>query len=190
MKKTYSWIGSKGNKFELEAECSISLENEILDSDGYIIKTNNKEVVIDANLEAKMDGKVIDICCDTYCWKIVDTKIAGIKKIYGIDGIGFTEDVAQEIETFLKETIESSKSEEVKEFEQKQKYEKLEKEITEAKRIIAKAKQQNEIPSREQKEIWIRNYNNINNEGCEGYVPEIVDIDQYNEALSIVKQYA
>ena len=169
--KTFTWVGAKGNVIELEAEYKMELKNEILDADGWKIETGKKETIITANLVAKVDGKVIEECWNTSYWKIIDVN-NGLKRIWGINKIGFTAETAIEVEKFLNEVIESAKTEEVKELEE----------------VIAKANKQNSIPTYEEARKMERDYNNMYNEGGEGYVPHIVDIDEYNRALAIMNQ--
>lgn len=185
MKKTFTWIGANGNVFELEAECTMEVTNEVLNADGYEIETGKKETYINANLVAKIDGKEVDSCWNTDFWRIIDVK-NGIKRIWGIDKIGFTAEKAIEIEAFLKDVIESAKTEEVKEIEAEEAAKKHSKDVKNATRIIEEAHKQETIPTAREAREMERRWNDLYNEGGEGYVPHIVDIDEYNWALSIL----
>ena len=46
--KSISWTGSKGNKIELRAYCTITMEDRIVDLDGDVF-VSGKEPSIDAN---------------------------------------------------------------------------------------------------------------------------------------------
>lgn len=60
----------------------------------------------------------------------------------------------------------------------------LEEEIAAYRKIISKAEAQRDIPTRQEAKRRIKQYNDIHNEGGYGFVPQIIDIDQYNAAKS------
>src|SRR5665648_613034 len=108
--KNINWIGSKGNKIELRAHCTITLEDKTVNLDGNIA-TLGKEPSTDASLELWIDGKKIDSCWDINFWRMTDIK-EGFKKIWGLP-IGMTNEQAMIVEAFLNEVIESGKTETV-----------------------------------------------------------------------------
>lgn len=61
-------------------------------------------------------------------------------------------------------------------------------EIAHLEKIIAKAEQQAEIPTKEEKAEQLRAYNNLHNEGGEGYVPWIVSREEYQAAKKDLKK--
>jgi hypothetical protein len=187
MKNTYSWIGTKGNVFELEAECTMEVIDEVLPLDGYEMSTGNKVNHTKALLTAKVDGIVVDTCWNTNFWKVIDMQ-SGAKKIWGIKNIGFVAEKAAEIEAFLNDVIESAKTEDVKEIEKVEESKMISESIEIATSIIEKAKKQNTIPTEKEAREAERKWNNLYNEGGNGYVPHIVDIDEYNWALSIINK--
>jgi len=173
--KTLTWTGARGNKIELRAYCKITMQDKTVDADGYEIKVG-EEPHTDANLELYVDGKKIDSSWDITFWKIIDTR-DGYKKIWGLP-VGMSDEQAVIVEKFLKEVIEAGKSEEVKAYEAK-KAETTKAELkAEAQRIIEKAAKQEKIMTKAEYKEWAKRYNNAANEGGDGYIPELVTVEQ------------
>lgn len=61
-------------------------------------------------------------------------------------------------------------------------------EIARLEKIIEKAEQQKEIPTTAEKAEQLRAYNNLHNEGGEGYVPWIVSREEYQAAKEELKR--
>ena len=62
----------------------------------------------------------------------------------------------------------------------------------EAERVIELAEKEiaskGKLMTRTEKANWIHNYNNVMNEGREGFVPEVICQEQYNNAVKILKE--
>jgi len=192
MKKTFTWIGAKGNKFELEAECTMEVRNIVLDADGIEYETKKKEICINAKLIAKVDGKVVETCNNINFWRIIDLE-NGLKRIWGINSIGFNAEIAAEIEKFLNKVIESAKTEEVKEFEAEKRDKEATNEIRTAQRIIEIAEvspkhADGKLYTYNELQDYLKSYNNMFNEGQEGYLPRYVCQEEYEKALGILNR--
>lgn len=184
--KTLTWIGTKGNQMELRASCKTYMRETEHDLDGWKIKGDPKPYT-DANLELWVDGKKIDSCWNTNFWQIVDTE-NGLRKIWGLP-VGMTKEQAEIVEKFLQEVIEAGKSEEVKSYEAEKATAEKAKEIAAAQKIIDKAATYTQPLMTEAKyRAWARNYNNVMNEGCEGYIPEYITVEQLERARKIVSE--
>lgn len=61
-------------------------------------------------------------------------------------------------------------------------------EIARLEKIIKKAEQQNELPTKAEKAAKLKAYNNLHNEGGEGYVPWIVSREEYQAAREELKR--
>jgi len=187
--KTYTWLGSRGQELKLIADVTMELRKVTYDSDGYIIVTDRVEVYTKATLTAYVDGKSIGTdCTNINFWNTIKvTSMSGIKRIWGIQEILFTEERAIEIEAFLNEVIESAKNEEVKMLEeakavkaQTEKIENAQRVIESAKRIIS---EKGTLMTEKEAQQWQSNYSEVFNEGCEGYVPEIITQELYQYTL-------
>jgi hypothetical protein len=184
MTKTMKWTSSQGNEIELRAHCTITMVDDIRDADGDKINIGKKES-IDANLELYVDGKLVDSCWNTSFWRTIDYK-NGMKKIWGLK-LAMTSDRAELVDAWTKEIIEAGKTEEVKTEETDIANAEAESKAEKAIAIIAMAEAQPKIMTNAEYATWRTNYNRINNEGGEGYVPTMITKEQYEEAKQIVK---
>jgi len=172
--KTIKWTNSKGNVIELTATIETKIVNETISDDGWVREIENKIEKISAELIATLDGKIIDTCRDVNFWEVITTP-NGYKKIRGISTIGMTEEQGKLVTAFLNQAIESMKSEDNITNE---------KEIKNAKYIIEKAEAQSDIFTEKETIIYLKNYNNLYNEGGEGYLPTLITKEQYELAKS------
>lgn len=180
--KRYEWKLTDGRTVTLEAEYSETVRDEIVNLDGDICETGKREIVKTAMLTAYIDGEKFDSCWETAFWKTIDTCMNGIKKIWGIKQIAFTEERAAEIEAFFAEVIEAGRNAEAQQIRADAKAAEIAEEIADAEQIIAKAEAQQDIPDRAEAQRRMKRYNDINNEGREGYVPYIVSREEYEYA--------
>ena len=179
MKKTFSWVGSKGNVIELVAEYKSEIKKEVLNADGYELETDNFVARVKANLITKVDGKEVDSCWDTNFWKVIDTNTNGIKRIWGCSKIGFNAEIAAQVEEFLKSVIAEGKSEEVIALEAKKTEEKKAEEIEEAQKIVDVAEKQEKIMTAREAKIW-RNATTYLSTSEKGYIPQVITLEEYN----------
>lgn len=188
MKYTYEWTLTDGRKVTLEAEYSEHVQDKIVDADGDMVRLNKREIVKEGMLVAYIDGKKIDSCWDTNFWQTVESGHKGIRKIWGIAKIGFTEERAKEIEAFLAEVIAAGKDAEAEEIRQKAEEKSKADRIASAMEVIQKAEAQQDIPEAAEAARRMRNYNNIHNEGGDGYVPYIYSREEYDAAKRILAE--
>ena len=100
--------------------------------------------------------------------------------------IGFNAEDAERYEKFVAKLIEEGATEEVKAYcaEKKEKARKAE--IKEAKETIAEAEKQRDIPTAREAEIRRKEYNDLYNEGGDGYVTEWITTEEYEQAKAII----
>lgn len=184
--KTIAWTGSKGNQIELKAYCETTMVDDILDADGYEINVG-KKAQTNANLELWVDGKKIDSCWDTNFWQIIDTR-AGYKKIWGLP-IGMTDEQAALVKKFLKDIIESGKSDDVIAAETAKAAAEKNERKAEARRIVDEAaKCTTPLMTNAEYKAWRKRYNDINNEGGEGYIPDLITVEQLEYAKKVLAE--
>jgi hypothetical protein len=184
-----TWTGRSGNKITLKASCETKIVENFADVDGDKVLLGTKSLER-ANLELWVDGKKIEDCWNTGFWKIVDNKETGLKKIWGLPVV-MEEGQAKKVEEFLKFVIENGKTEDVKKYEQKLSEEKKEKEISNAIEIIEKSKTTSKnadgtLMTEAEAKKWMKRYNDLYNEGGDGYIPEIITKEQVQYAMSIL----
>lgn len=186
----YEWVLKSGKIAVLRAEYSETVRDEIVYADGYEINTGKKKIVQNGDLAVYVDGKKVGSCWDVNFWRVIDMPgMKGYKRIWGIDRVGFTEEVGKEIESFLKAVVEAGvnpKAQEIREAEAKKK---AEYEIARAEEIVKKAEGQTDIPSRKEAERRMKEYNDMVNDGGEGFVPYIVSREEYEDAKETLRKY-
>ena len=188
MKHTYEWSLKDGRIVKLEAEYTEKVQNEIVNLDGDICETGNREIVKDGMLTAYIDGEKFDSCWNSDFWQIIETGKPGLKKIWGIKMIAFTAERAEEIEKFLSDVIEEGRDSEAQQIRAEEKAKLDAERIETAERFIAKAEAQPDIPTKAEAEHRMKEYNDINNEGAEGYIPYIVCREDYEAAKKLLAE--
>lgn len=166
MKKSLTWNTKDGKKVEFVAEYTKVLED--------------KEIHEHHNVTVFVDGKAV-----SHSWarfRILDTKDENVKKVDGLNRVRFTADRAVEIEKLFEEVKELGTTKEAAEFEELMKAKKEEKEIKRLEKIIEAAEKQHTMMTREEQKQWEKNYNRINNEGGEGYIPKSICVEAYEAA--------
>ena len=186
--KRYEWKLTDGRTVTLEAEYTETVQDEIVDLDGYICNTGRRKIVEGAMLTAYIDGKEHDSCRNVAFWDIIK-KESGIMKIRGIKQIEFTAERAAEIEDFLASVITEGRDNEAEEIRAAKKAKDIEDEIKAAEGTIARAEAQEDIPTRAEAQRRMKEYNNLYNEGGFGYVPYIVSREEYEQAKATIASH-
>ena len=176
------------------AKVTVTLENRIADLDGHVFET--KDVVKTVEIEIVKDGKVIE--SDDYVGVKEDAgmygegmKAAGLdpNKKYSQVGRAITE--GTEACDNIRKAIKEMEEELVLEFDVKTESQKMEeKEIKVAKKTIVTAGKEGieNLLSSNDLETWREQYNNINNEGGEGYIPKRVSKEAYSKAVKVLQR--
>ena len=185
--KTLTWTQA-GNEIELRAEYKSTLVNEIIDADGYKIETGKQIKTEDANLEFWLNGKKIDSCWNTAFWKVIDIPGTDYKRPWAFKILAMSAKRAELVDTFLKSVIADGEAEEVKEAEVAETIKIEAEKIEAAKKVIAQAEAQSTIPTDAEYRAWRKQYNDINNEGGEGYIPTRITKERYEMARAILNK--
>lgn len=182
MKRTYEWKLTDGRTVTLEAEYSEHCEDEVLNLDGDKWNTGKRIIRKSGMLTVYLDGKKFDSCWDTNFWQVIETGKPGIKKIWGIKQIAFTAERAEEIAKFLADAIEAGRDAEAQEIRVAENAAEVAEEIENAEKLIAAAEAQKDIPDRAEAKRRMKRWNDVHNEGGEGYVPHIICREEYEHA--------
>ena len=187
MTSTFEFISSKTGstvRFDLTYECK--LKKEYADVDGTSIFLGEEETTVGSMLTVSIGDEKIDSCWDPAFWRLIDVKDGAAKKVWGLK-IAFTDmDVAAEYEAWLAECMDQGTSAAVKERREVKNREREEETAQYAQSVIAKAEAQREIPAEAEAHRRMREYNEVMNEGGEGYVPHIVSLEEYDWAKSVL----
>lgn len=190
MKGTFEFKLKNGSICTIEAKYECVMEDEVIYADGHKIVGRPRPTEAGrCDMVAYVDGKKIDSCWNTAFWGLIDVKEnPGVKKIWGLKvGFASPED-AERYEKWIAEIIDCGKSDKVKDYEKAEKEKAVKEKIESAKKTIAKAESQKDIPTKEEAKKRMKQYNDTMNEGGEGYVPYIVSIEEYKAALKIVQE--
>ena len=181
---------SNGKICAIEIEYKCEMEYTKLDADGIAVE-GKKEPSSTGNMIIYIDNQKFDDCWNPAFWDLEEININGtkMKKIRGTKVCFVENDVAQKYSEWLKNVINSGKSSEVKAWEKKEKEKQNKNRLERAKRIIAKAESQADIPSRKEAKERMKQYNDIVNEGGEGIVPYIISLEEYEYAKEIIKKF-
>lgn len=98
-------------------------------------------------------------------------------------------EVWEKYEEWLEEVIKDGTEPEVKEFQKREKEKAAAEELEYAREVVKLAERQKDIPSREEARRRMKWWNDTYNEGGEGFVPKIINIEQYEKAKNIIAQY-
>ena len=183
--RQYKWRLRDGREVTLTARYQEKVRPRILDADGWKIEAGDK-IYIDAMLTAYIDGEKHDCCWDSGFWKIIESGKPGIKMIWGIKNIGFTEERAAEIEKFLNAVINEGRDEKAQALREAEKAKELNRKKAYYANIVAAAESQKDIPDRKEAKRRMKVWNDIHNEGGEGFVPRIVCQEEYDEAKAFL----
>lgn len=180
---------AKGTELLLEAKINSEIRESEIDMDGFVFKGDLK-LYESSDYTIKKDDKVVargDLK-NTVNWPRETTYQGYTGIVFG--QVLISKESFEKIKTAYEESLteEHSKSD-VKAYIEKHDAEKKEHELNRAKSIIAAAEKQVQIPTRaELKEIQEK-WNNIYNEGCEGYVPQMITKEEYDSALKTLKEF-
>jgi hypothetical protein len=202
--KSVSWTSPKGAAIEVKIEISKSLEKDISYSDGWNVDLGNK-VVESKVISVYIDGKYCEktynnpsivegICYSPdyikkvkaagYYAKLTDTVVISEEKYNLIMAEIAAAEAQIEIE-FKVEQPEAVKAEEEKKSAAVKK--EIETKMAWAEKIMAEvAIRKTEILSAADEKLWRTRYNNINNEGGEGYVPRRATLEDIARAKEIL----
>ena len=191
MKIRITIVTVSGKELLLEADVESRLVTEEHDLDGYKVSGSTK-LLEDSRYSISKNGKVVvrgDLEYSVF--------VAREETYRGYTGIGFNGDpqnilISKEsfeaIKTAYEEAISKEHSKpEVKEFIEKKEAEEKAWQIAHAKDIVKKAEAQKSIPTAAELRRIQKEWNDVYNEGGEGYVPQMITREQYDDALKVLK---
>jgi hypothetical protein len=164
MKKTHEWTSARtGDKTTVEIEYTKTVREIVLDADGVKIETGKNEIVETMIITASVNGQIV--ARSTSGYMVCNPEAS--KAIIAL--------------------IDECKAEETAEVAEVKAAEKAE-EVAEAQEIVAAAEKQTTIPTAAQYREFRRRYNEIHNEGAEGYIPTMITKEQYEAAKAIINR--
>ena len=177
-----------GKTIKLEAEYHAYMGRKIADADGIKVDVG-PEIKITSEMVAYVNGAKYYTCRNENFWRLIDIdKPMRGKKIWGLQ-IGFSQpEDAANYEKWIADLIEAGTDEDVKAFKAAEAEKELQSKIKVAKRTIEKAEKQDKIRTAKETREYLRNLNEVLNEGGEGWLPKLVTLEEYEEAKKIISQ--
>lgn len=181
-KSKFEWTLTTGAKCVIEAEYTAQMHRKIADADGIKVDIG-EEVYAEHKAIAYVDGKKVGECRYQDFWKLYDsTRTKGVKMISGLP-VGFSDMAkAKEYADWATKLVDDGSTDDVKAYRAAEAKKKLEKEIKKARAIIENAEKQDKIRTAAETQKYLRNLNNVLNEGGEGWLPKLVTLEEYEEA--------
>lgn len=182
------------------ARITVSSFTDDINFDGYIMGT---QLHTTQQIEIVANGKVVVKSMQVKkmkCDFLHDNQYEEFKlnKNDVFTTVGHARTLGFEAHEAITSAIVEMKDELAKEFGQKTETEKADEEIAKeeaeaielAEKVIAEAEAEGieNLRTREQLAAWRKSYNDINNEGGEGYIPRRVSKEQYEEALKVISK--
>lgn len=189
--KTLELTSKTGKVIRFEAEYICKLADRIVDADGDRVTVGTETTTVGSILTVYVDGAKVDSCWNPNFWGLIDLREhPGVRKIWGLK-IAFTDPAqAAEYEAWINSVIDEGTDEEVKAMATEQAKEEKAKEIAYLEDVIRRAEAQEDIPSAAEAAERRKVYNDLHNEGGEGFVPCIISRERYDAAKERLAQLA
>lgn len=177
-----------GMIIRFEADYICKMEDRVVDADGYKVNVGAEPTTAGSSLVAYADGKRVASCDNPAFWGLIDIKDhPGCKAIHGLNILFSDARQAADYEAWIKSVMDAGTTAEVKEYRAAQQAKDDAEQIKWAEGVVAAAEAQADIPTKAEAQRRMKRYNDINNEGGEGYVPHIYDQDEYRYAMAILQ---
>lgn len=189
MKRTFEITSrATGKHIRFEAEYTCKMVDRYLDSSHIIKASTQEESEVGSLLVVYIDGQEVARTESPTFWHLIDYR--GKKMIHGPRLI-FTDDAdAQAYESWINSVIEAGTDESVIKARAEKKQKELENRLSYARKVVEKAEAQADIPEKAEAVRRMNSYNNAVNEGGEGYVPYIYSLEEYQSAISFIRENA
>lgn len=199
MKKenTLTWLSAEGKEIIVKITVVRAMETETVYADGWNVELSKKQVVESLELEIHVAGKFIGrtsekpsvVVAPLYMQKTIDlVKSQGGYAILAQKLI-LKEDRYSEIMTAIDQLVmDASQDTEYAKYQGIEIVKVKAGQIVEAKKVISESQtRKTEILTDAEEKQWRINYNDINNEGGEGYVPHRITAERVEWAMTILK---
>lgn len=189
--KAFEFDG-KVNHYRIEGYYKAYVETNTIDADGIKIDCGHKLVEV-SELTLYQNGKRVAHHDDPSGYKVApwykhkgDTPV---QIIWGLRVALPTQEIIDAYNAWIAELIEEGTTDEAREYKRQQKIRDLKYAAERYQRIVTEAEKQKDIPSRQEAKARMKQYNDIFNEGGEGYVPYIYSMEEYTEATNWLKEH-
>lgn len=185
---TLEWQGKNGI-IRLEAEYQAKFQEKVNNLDGNICPTGKLEVVEQASLTAYFNDKQLDHSWNPVSWTIMESSVPGMYQIRGIPKIGIRTEILEKVQQFLADTITEGTPVSIRAFRLDNQIKQARYDLTSHQNTLQKINMQKDLPTRQEARRRMKAYNDLYNEGSEGYVPYIHCIEERDYAVDQIAVY-
>ena len=179
---TLEWQGKKG-MIRLEAKYQADLQEKINNLDGDICPTGKLEIVERASLTAYFNDKQLDSGWNPASWFLVESPVPGVYQIRDVPKIGIQTEMREKVRQFLEDTIAQGTPVSVQAFRLDHELKQTMYDLASYQNTLKEIKAQKDLPTRQEARRRMKAYNDLYNEGGEGYVPRIYSAEEREYAV-------
>lgn len=183
-----------GSNFRIEIDYHHYMQKQTAWLDGDILEMGEKPLEsVNARLYVDDELKYSSNVVSGYGLKLSEDirTIKGykVRTVHALKLAIINPEVWEKYEEWLEEVIKDGTEPEVKEFQKREKEKAAAEELEYAKEVVSLAESQKDIPSREEARRRMKWWNDTYNEGGEGFVPTIINIEQYKKAKNVIARH-
>lgn len=183
-----------GSNFRIEIDYHHYMQKQTAWLDGDILEMGEKPLeLVNARLYVDDELKCSSNVVSGYDLKLSEDirTIKGykVRTVHALKLAIINPEVWEKYEEWLEEVIKDGTEPEVKEFQKREKEKAAAEELEYAKEVVRIAESQKDIPSREEARRRMKWWNDTYNEGGEGFVPTIINIEQYKKAKNVIARH-
>ena len=179
---TLEWQGKKG-MIRLEASYQAMLQEKTNNLDGDICYTGKLEIIEWASLTAYFNDKQLDSGWNPASWFLVESPVPGVYQIRDVPKIGIQAEMLEKVRQFLEDTIAQGTPVSVQAFRLDHKLKQTMYDLASYQNTLKEIKAQKDLPTRQEARRRMKAYNDLYNEGGEGYVPRIYSAEEREYAV-------
>lgn len=179
---TLEWQGEKG-MIRLEASYQAMLQEKTNNLDGDICYTGKLEIIERASLTAYFNDKQLDSGWNPASWFLVESPVPGVYQIRDVPKIGIQTKMREKVRQFLEDTIAQGTPVSVQAFRLDHELKQTMYDLASYQNTLKEIKAQKDLPTRQEARRRMKAYNDLYNEGGEGYVPRIYSAEEREYAV-------
>ena len=183
----------QGKRFRIEIEYKYYMRKDTAWLDGDVIDMGEKpQESVKTRLYINDELKDSSNAATEYDLRLSEEvrNIKGheVKTVHGLKLAIIDPETWRKYEAWLADVIEEGTEKEVKEYLQREEEKEAAERLEYAKEVVELAEKQKDIPTKEEAKRRKKWWNDTQNEGGDGFVPTIIDIEQYERAKKIIEK--
>lgn len=139
---------------------------------------SNLEIIERASLTAYFNDKQLDSGWNPASWFLVESPVPGVYQIRDVPKIGIQTEMREKVRQFLEDTIAQGTPVSVQAFRLDHELKQTMYDLASYQNTLKEIKAQKDLPTRQEARRRMKAYNDLYNEGGEGYVPRIYSAEE------------